>query len=105
MCGRFGFDPRDRGRLESRFPAVDWSGAKLESRFNIAPTQDVVAVPPSLAAADFHWGIQVGGARPSRDLINIRAETVLRPGLFRSFLERGKRVAIPAYPVPGLGRP
>lgn len=94
-------------RLAERFPHVDFP-LTIEPRYNIAPTQDVLAIRQVGAAARaelVRWGIEVpsdGG----RSLINVRSETALGGGFFRRLLEQD-RVLLPAshfYEWSGSGR-
>lgn len=81
MCGRFTLTS-DPPELEQRF-GVSMPDAARAGRYNVAPTEDVVAVargrdgaPP--AARVMRWGLW------SKPVINVRSETVLaKPGFAR----------------------
>jgi putative SOS response-associated peptidase YedK len=102
MCGRFTLtDPNPR-RLASRF---DLDGAfELDERprFNIAPTDPVIAIRRNESAKNeagrLRWGLVPGfwatksGQRP---LINARAETVATQPAFKESFEQ-RRCLIPA---------
>jgi putative SOS response-associated peptidase YedK len=97
MCGRYGFSPTSQA-LAARFSGVDWPAQS--PRYNVAPGQPVPTILPGPQPAldNLHWGIELPGPRPGgrgRQLINVRAETAVRPGLFRRLLETS-RVIIPA---------
>jgi putative SOS response-associated peptidase YedK len=86
MCGRFllSLEPAD---LQDAFPQFKFP-EKMESRFNIAPTQPVLAIPntPALKADFFLWGLIPSWAKdPSIGprLINARAETLSEKPSFR----------------------
>jgi len=86
MCGRFTLtvDPAD---LQEAFPQYSFP-AEGKPRFNIAPTQPVLALPntPALAADYFTWGLIPSWAKdPSigSRLINARAETLAEKPSFR----------------------
>ena|SRR5437879_6217641 len=101
MCGRFGLTRAQRELagefidLNPRFEVRD-----IQPRYNIAPTQPVLTLwvdNGRVRADDLRWGVTVllPPDRRSRDLINVRAETALRPGWFRELLER-RRALVPA---------
>lgn len=86
MCGRFTLtvDPAD---LQEAFPQYTFP-AEGKPRFNIAPTQPVLALPntPALAADYFTWGLIPSWAKdPSigSRLINARSETLAEKPSFR----------------------
>lgn len=86
MCGRFTLTvaPAD---LQEAFPQYMFP-AEGKPRFNIAPTQPVLALPntPALAADYFTWGLIPSWAKdPSigSRLINARAETLAEKPSFR----------------------
>ncbi len=86
MCGRFTLtvDPAD---LQEAFPQYIFP-VEGKPRFNIAPTQPVLALPntPALAADYFTWGLIPSWAKdPSigSRLINARAETLAEKPSFR----------------------
>jgi putative SOS response-associated peptidase YedK len=95
MCGRFGMSV-SRPRLSEAFPHVDFP-LTLAPRFNIAPTQDVLTLRPGggrTTAELLRWGLSAPGGG-GRALINVRSETALADGPYRTLLERD-RVVIPA---------
>lgn len=98
MCGRYGTIVA-RPDLLARFPHVDFP-LTIAPRWNIAPSQDVLAVRriEGRARADLlRWGIEPpgepGGRR--RELINLRAETALAGGWLARLLD-GQRALLPA---------
>ena len=99
MCGRFNLTrPED---IEARFGFVDWHERRIEPRFNIAPSQEILTIvqgPDGPAfAQDATWGLAPKWLQPgsSKPPINARAETVATSGLFRGALAR-TRCLIPA---------
>lgn len=110
MCGRYALNV-PRPRLSELFPHVDFP-LTIEPRYNIAPTQEVLAIRPAVLSGDrptaelMRWGLEVPTAAASRALFNIRSETALRAGIFNHLL-RQDRVLIPAshfYEWQGQGR-
>ena len=86
MCGRFTLtvDPAD---LQEAFPETAFP-PKYAPRFNIAPTQPILAIPnDSKNAADFFiWGLIPSWAKDptiGQRLINARAETLGEKPSFR----------------------
>ena len=72
----------------------------VTARYNIAPTQDVLAVRLSPAgrrkAELLRWGLVTGGEAPKgAPLINARAETVATRGAFREAFQK-RRCLVPA---------
>jgi putative SOS response-associated peptidase YedK len=102
MCGRFTLTNPSPRRLTSRFDLDGTFEIDERPRFNIAPTDPVIAVRRNESArnqagrlrwglAPGHWALESG----QRPLINARAETVATQAAFReSFKER--RCLIPA---------
>lgn len=85
-----------RPQLSERFPHVDFP-LTIEPRYNVAPTQDVLAIRGIAGAARaelVRWGIEPP-ATAGRSLINVRSETALGAGFFRKLLEHD-RVLLPA---------
>lgn len=86
MCGRISYSGHvDEGWVGERFGVVA-APEKLSSRFNIAPTDPVIAVASDRGqrrAQVLRWDLF--GRRPP--LINIRSETALRRPAFRRLLE------------------
>ena len=98
MCGRYSLIA-EIGQLALRFE-FDAYGLAQPPRYNIAPTQPVLAVRSGAPrqASYMRWGLVPSGARsgPSgAPLINARAETVAERPNFRSALMR-RRCLIPA---------
>jgi len=102
MCGRYSLSSPDADLLSRRFNLRDGTTVDDEPRFNIAPTDPVLAVRRAEDGVNelgtLRWGLvpgrwaEKGGGRP---LINARAETVESQPAFReSFAER--RCLIPA---------
>jgi len=102
VCGRFTLtDPNPR-RLASRFDLDGSFEIDERPRFNIAPTDPVIAIRRNEEARNeagrLRWGLQPGvwalrsGQRP---LINARAETVATQPAFRESFEQ-RRCLIPA---------
>jgi putative SOS response-associated peptidase YedK len=102
MCGRYTLTNPDPMALRARFDILESVEGKDEPRFNIAPTDPVLAVrelePAKRELGRLRWGLVPGkwaekkGARP---LINARAETIAtQPAFAESFRER--RCLIPA---------
>jgi putative SOS response-associated peptidase YedK len=101
MCGRYTLTNPDPARLRARFDILESVDVDDPPRFNIAPTDPVLAVrrlDRGRELGRLRWGLVPGrwaekkGARP---LINARAETLPRqPAFAESFRER--RCLIPA---------
>lgn len=102
ICGRFTLtDPNPR-RLASRFDLDGSFEIDERPRFNIAPTDSVIAIRRGESARNeagrLRWGLVPGawaekaGQRP---LINARAETVASQPAFRESFEQ-RRCLIPA---------
>ena len=103
MCGRFNLtNPKD---IEKRFGFLDWHEKRIEPRFNIAPSQDILMVvrDPQLGQMDrsARWGfapfwVDSSATRTKRPPpINARAESLVKSGMFRDALANG-RCLIPA---------
>ena len=101
MCGRFNLtSPRE---IEARFGFLDWHEKRIEPRFNIAPSQDILTVvrerDQAPRAQMARWGLEPFWARSSgpkrRPPINARAETLATSPMFREALAR-TRCLIPA---------
>ncbi len=102
MCGRYSLSSPDADLLSRRFNLRERAEVDDEPRYNIAPTDPVLAVRRSQDGANelgrLRWGLvpgrwaEKGGGRP---LINARAETLESQPAFReSFAQR--RCLIPA---------
>lgn len=95
MCGRFTLkaDPEE---LAEVFPWLD--PPRLRARYNIAPTDEILAVRQAPEPLMVRWGLipwWTRGEPDKRPLINARAETAHRARPFRdAFKER--RCLIPA---------
>jgi putative SOS response-associated peptidase YedK len=95
MCGRFNLSsPKE---IVERFGFIDWSEKRIEPRFNIAPSQEILTIvqlpleQPSLQTAV--WGLRpfwLQAGRPPP--INARAESLGSSAMFRE----AQRCLIPA---------
>ena len=102
MCGRYTLTNPDPAKLRVRFDVSESVEVKDEPRFNIAPTDPVLAVRRRADAkrelGRLRWGLVPGRwaeKKGSRPLINARAESLESQPAFReSFHER--RCLIPA---------
>jgi putative SOS response-associated peptidase YedK len=100
MCGRFTLTDPDPLRLRRRFNLSESVQLDERPRFNIAPTDPVLAIRENgtggRAAGRLRWGLMPGRwGEGHRSLINARAETIDSQSAFReSFRER--RCLIPA---------
>jgi putative SOS response-associated peptidase YedK len=100
MCGRFTLTDPDPLRLRRRFNLSESVELDERPRFNIAPTDPVLAIRENgtdgRAAGRLRWGLMPGRwAEGHRSLINARAETIDSQSAFReSFRER--RCLVPA---------
>jgi putative SOS response-associated peptidase YedK len=92
VCGRFSVSkPREAAE---RFGFVEWHEVRVEPRFNVAPTQDILMVvqpprgdrTPQLATWGFtpHWLRAGQGRRPPP--INARAESLIQSPMFKEAL-------------------
>jgi putative SOS response-associated peptidase YedK len=87
VCGRFSLSKP--AEASERFGFREWHDVRVEPRFNIAPTQEVLIVvepTPRLATWGFtpHWLRGDGPRRPPP--INARAETLDRNPMFKEAL-------------------
>lgn len=101
MCGRFTLHNPNPRRLRLRFGINESIEIDEEPRFNIAPTDPVLAIRDHEQQRDIgklRWGLVPGkwaAERKGRPLINARAETITKqPAFAESFRER--RCLIPA---------
>jgi putative SOS response-associated peptidase YedK len=102
MCGRYTLTNPDPAKLAARFMLGESAVPKVERRYNIAPTDPVLAVRRTgdggREAGRLRWGLVPGRwaeKRSGRPLINARAEGLTRqPAFAESFRER--RCLIPA---------
>lgn len=102
MCGRYSLTDPDPARLRARFEILESSEIAEAPRFNIAPTDSVLAVrrrddDGARIAGRLRWGLVPGrwAQKGGRPLINARAESLAtQPAFAESFRER--RCLIPA---------
>lgn len=102
VCGRFTLtDPSPR-RLTARFDLDGSFELDERPRFNIAPTDPVIAIrrteEAKMQAGRLRWGLLPGlwaTKKGQRPLINARAETVATQPAFKESFER-RRCLIPA---------
>ena len=103
MCGRYTLTNPDPLRLRARFDILESAEVvKDEPRFNIAPTDPVLAVRRTDEGARdlgrLRWGLVPGRwaeKKGTRPLINARAETLESQPAFRESFEQ-RRCLIPA---------
>ena len=102
MCGRYTLTNPDPLTLRARFDILESVEVKDEPRFNIAPTDPVLAVRRMEDGARdlgrLRWGLVPGRwaeKRGGRPLINARAETLETQPAFRESFEL-RRCLIPA---------
>jgi putative SOS response-associated peptidase YedK len=101
MCGRYTLTNPDPARIRARFGLDDSASLDQEARYNIAPTDPVLAIRRNedggREPGRLRWGLVPGrwAERSGPPLINARAETIRRqPAFAESFQER--RCLIPA---------
>ena len=100
MCGRYSLTSPDPVKLRRRFELPESVEVTAQPRYNIAPTDPVLAIREVGGERDLgrlRWGLVPGrwAERGGRPLINARAETVdSQPAFAESFRER--RCLIPA---------
>src|SRR6266516_3293990 len=102
MCGRYTLTNPDPVKLAQRFMLGESAVPEVEPRFNVAPTDAVLAVrrtgEGSREAGRLRWGLVPGRwaeKRSGRPLINARAEGLTsQPAFTEAFHER--RCLIPA---------
>jgi putative SOS response-associated peptidase YedK len=100
MCGRYTLTDPDPRYLKMRFDVSESAQISEKPRFNIAPTDPVLAVREHDGKRDLgrlRWGLVPPGKTPKeigRPIINLRAETV-RKGAFKSAFEE-RRCLVPA---------
>jgi putative SOS response-associated peptidase YedK len=97
VCGRFTLTTPGEALAEAF--GLD-EVPELEARYNIAPTQAVLAVRrrsggPGREAVRLDWGLSRPGERTERPMINARSETAARLPSFRDAF-RSRRCLIPA---------
>lgn len=94
MCGRFSLTRGDRDDLENAFRVRLPPGTAWEPRYNIAPTQEVLAVledEQGRRVERLRWGLIPSWAQDPRignRLINARAETLFEKPAFREAARR-----------------
>jgi putative SOS response-associated peptidase YedK len=100
MCGRFvATSPPDE--LAAYFGATLAPEASLEPNYNVAPTQDVLAVVEDEGERHldaFHWGLVPSWAKDAKigsRMINARAETLAEKSAYKTSFER-RRCLVPA---------
>src|SRR3712207_4405999 len=98
MCGRYTLI--NLASLTQAFPWITFPPGDDVSRYNIAPTQPILAVANNRADRfeHFHWGLIPSWAKdPSigNRMINARAETLAERPAFRTALRR-RRCLVPA---------
>ncbi|MBS4219456.1 SOS response-associated peptidase [Bacillus sp. FJAT-49711] len=100
MCGRYSlFAPREN--LAARFELMDFEEIEWVERYNIAPSQNVLAIVRSDAGNKMgmlKWGLVPSWAKDPKigyKMINARAETIDQKPSFRNLLKR-RRCVIPA---------
>ena len=101
MCGRYTLTNPDPARIRSRFDLDESARLEEEPRYNIAPTDAVLAIrrreDGRREPGRLRWGLLPGrwAERSGPPLINARAETIRsQPAFAESFRER--RCLIPA---------
>jgi putative SOS response-associated peptidase YedK len=102
MCGRYTLTSTDPARIRARFGLDESAKLEEEPRYNIAPTDPVLAIrrrdTGRREPGRLRWGLVPGRwaeRRPGPPLINARAETLRsQPAFAESFRER--RCLIPA---------
>lgn len=101
MCGRYTLTDPDPARIRSRFDLDESARLQEEPRYNIAPTDPVLAIrrreDGKREPGRLRWGLLPGrwAERSGPPLINARAETIRsQPAFAESFRER--RCLIPA---------
>ena len=93
MCGRYSLTTADPATLRARFPIGE--SVKVRRRFNVAPTDEVLAVTTDRAGAPrgelLRWGLVPGWADTpaiGAKMINARLETVAEKPAFRAAFAR-----------------
>lgn len=95
MCGRFNLTRAQD--IEARFGFMDWHERRIEPRFNIAPTQEILTIVQradgSRAVQTATWGLVPFWMRAKpKPRINARAETARDSPMFRG----ASRCLVPA---------
>lgn len=100
MCGRFSLTS-DLGSVIKRFNAISQSNLEYDSRYNISPSQNILAVVndgKNNRLGELRWGFIPSWANDIKignKMINARAETLQEKSSFKSSFKR-KRCIIPA---------
>ncbi|HVM02333.1 MAG TPA: SOS response-associated peptidase [Acidimicrobiales bacterium] len=114
MCGRI-VSSTPVSALAEQFVVAEVRAAEAAARYNVAPTDDVVAVATTAAGrrlGTLSWGLVprwADGPGPGRRLVNLRSERLAeRPGFRRTLQSR--RCVVPAdgfyeWRAAGDGRP
>ena len=99
MCGRYSLAGGDLKQLRARFPIGET--VEVRRRFNVAPTDDVLAVTTTRDGTPrgevLRWGLVppwYSEPRGAHKLINARAETLRERPAFRSALDRFRCLVI-----------
>jgi putative SOS response-associated peptidase YedK len=99
MCGRYSLAGGDLKQLRARFPIGE--AVELRRRFNVAPTDDVLAVTTARDGTPrgelLRWGLVPPWStdpRGAHKMINARAETLQQRPAFRSALDRFRCLVI-----------
>ncbi|MBO0769049.1 MAG: SOS response-associated peptidase [Solirubrobacterales bacterium] len=95
MCGRYSLAAPDPDQLRKRFGI---SVGESAPRYNIAPTQKILAVTAEREAQELKWGLVppfMKDASSGAKMINARAETVAEKPAYKSSIRR-HRCLIPA---------
>src|SRR5579864_8426956 len=94
LCGRFNLrNPKD---IVERFGFMDWSDKRIEPRFNIAPSKEILTIvqlplePPTVQMAI--WGLKPFWLEKRAPPINVRVESLASSPMYRDAL----RCLIPA---------
>jgi len=97
LCGRFNLTrPKD---IVERFGVMDWSDKRIEPRFNIAPSQEILTIVQEPLGGPFAqmavWGLKpfwLDQTKKRPPPINARAESLTSSRMFRE----AQRCLIPA---------
>jgi len=99
MCGRF--VSSSSADAISKFFGASFEGEALPANFNVAPTQDVLAVLADAAGErtvqTFHWGLVPSWAKDTKigsKMINARSETIAEKPAFKGLFKK-HRLLIP----------
>ncbi len=99
MCGRF--VSSSSADAISKFFGASFEGEALPANFNVAPTQDVLAVLADGAGErtvqTFHWGLVPSWAKDTKigsKMINARSETIAEKPAFKGLFKK-HRLLVP----------